>query len=725
MFSVTVDAAPVCERSVAGGASRRVDCAVTVPWDPDMPHDLAVQGPATWTLDYLELATHHGNTDGAHYMLVLPASSAHYVRPGWGLVLTAGTILIGAILFLPAPPPLPRGVRMVYRAVVGAVVLELAAVAISQWISDYRIVLSAGTFARLLVLPLTPRLWVAGQRAARGVRQRMPQRGAALLKRLWLSVYHPGIDVPKVTVEAGWRTRLLVALGMTAFGVALLHSQLQQMDAVPDRGDPLLSIWRLAWVYHQMTGDPRALFDANIYHPARSTLAFSDSTLLPAVINSPLLAAGLHPVVVYNVTLLASFLASAFTCYLLVEGLTGSTAAGFIGGLLFGFYPFRYEHYAHYELLMAYWMPLSLLALHRFMATTKARYALLAALFTVAQLYSSMYFAVLYLWVAAVLFAILWKLTRPDVRKIVRGAILAAVLAVAMAFPLARVYTAAQLPERSAEEVALYSAELSDYFHAHSRSAFWGDKLLPDSKPERALFPGLVILVLAAVALFPPVGPTRLAYAGALAFSVELTRGYNSFLYRLLYEILPFMRGLRAPARASVLVGLTLAVLAGFAVQRLLTDRSRTWATVLFTTLTMLIGVELYPRLTFEQVWHEPPGIYQNLQGRHDVVLAEFPLGLVLAEASETLRKCIFPSGIGTRSSTDTVGTRHAITETFCSVHNPSRAAPLSSCCARAASHTSPSTAPSMTAGATPSWTKLARLATSGCWPPRRGKDSR
>ena len=272
------------------------------------------------------------------------------------------------------------------------------------------------------------------------------------------------------------------------------------------------------------------------------------------------------------------------------------------------------------------WMPLSLLALHRFMATGKARYAALAALFAVAQLYSSMYFAVLYLWVAAVVFAILWMLTRPESRQIVRGTILAGVLGAAMVFPLARAY-----PPRTyrsdRSEVAVYRADLSDYLHAHSRSAFWGDKL-PGAKPERALFPGLVILALAAVALFPPVGPTRIAYAGALALSVELTRGSNSLLYRGLYEMFPFMRGLRAPARASILVGLALAVLAGFAVQRLLAHRSRAWATVVVSTLTMLIGVDLYPRLAFEQVWREPPAIYQIVKGRHDVVLAEFPLGL-------------------------------------------------------------------------------------------------
>jgi hypothetical protein len=346
------------------------------------------------------------------------------------------------------------------------------------------------------------------------------------------------------------------------------------------------------------------------------------------VLNAPWLAAGVHPVNAYNVTLLGSFLASAFACYLLVEALTGSTASGFIAGLLFGFYPFRFEHYPHLELLMAYWIPLSLLALHRFVATTKARYAVLAALLAVAQLYSSMYLAVFYLFVAAVVFGVLWRLTRPDFRAIVRGAVLGGVLALALSFPLARVYTAAQLPDRAVGEVAVYSADLSDYLRAHFRSAFWAGRTLPNHKTERELFPGLVVLALAAIALLPPLGATRLAYAGALVFIVELSRGYNSFLYLGLYETLPFMRGIRSPARASLLVGLVLAVLAGFAVRRLIAHRSRVWSAVIVGALTVMIGVDLHPTLSFEHVWREPPSIYQALGGREDAVLAEFPLGL-------------------------------------------------------------------------------------------------
>src|ERR1700687_2989387 len=108
-FSIAVDGAPVCKRDVAGGGTRRVDCAVGGGGSWTIEHEVTIQGPPTaWTLEYLELATHHGNTDGAHYLVILPASSDHYVRPALGWVIATWSILTGVILLLPAAPPLSR-----------------------------------------------------------------------------------------------------------------------------------------------------------------------------------------------------------------------------------------------------------------------------------------------------------------------------------------------------------------------------------------------------------------------------------------------------------------------------------------------------------------------------------------------------------------------------------------------------------------------------------------
>jgi hypothetical protein len=63
-------------------------------------------------------------------------------------------------------------------------------------------------------------------------------------------------------------------------------------------------------------------------------------------------------------------------------------------------------------------------------------------------------------------------------------------------------------------------------------------------------------------------------------------------LYRTLFYLLPGFDGLRVPARLAVVVGLGVAVLAGFAVTRLLRSRSRSIAWGLVSILSIMIFLE-------------------------------------------------------------------------------------------------------------------------------------
>ena len=93
-----------------------------------------MSGPSTpWTLEYLELATHHGNTSGALTLFVLPWDSTGYVRPAavWTLVLW---MALAAILALPSPRLASRYARVLHRTIAGALILLLAISQCSQWI---------------------------------------------------------------------------------------------------------------------------------------------------------------------------------------------------------------------------------------------------------------------------------------------------------------------------------------------------------------------------------------------------------------------------------------------------------------------------------------------------------------------------------------------------------------------------------------------------------------
>jgi len=105
-----------------------------------------------------------------------------------------------------------------------------------------------------------------------------------------------------------WVTLLFAVLTAVA-----TWPQALRPGSVPPNQDSWLSLWRIAWIAHQLPRDPERLFAGNIYYPARGTLAFSDATLLQGALVSPLIWLGLP--VPYAMTLLV------LGAYLAVRGL--------------------------------------------------------------------------------------------------------------------------------------------------------------------------------------------------------------------------------------------------------------------------------------------------------------------------------------------------------------------------------------------------------------------
>jgi hypothetical protein len=439
----------------------------------------------------------------------------------------------------------------------------------------------------------------------------------------------PTADSFRVHLSRGaGRRAMYVSLGMALALAVLLHDQLRHPYSVPELGDPLFSIWRIGWVNHQIVNDPAHLFDANIFYPERLTLTLSDPIILPAFTAAPLLAVGLPPVVVYNLLLFSGFLLSGIATYLLVERLTGSPHAACIAGLMYACYAYRFEHYSHLELQMTHWIPLGLIALHLFVLTGRYGYAIALALAGVAELYSSMYYGVFFLIYAAVIGVGLLAVHRPDVRRMVVPVAACAVLAGVLAVPLIRPFVEAQPAkgERSLGEIALYSAKPSDYLRANAHSAAWRDRLMP-SVAERALFPGIMPLALGAVGFAPPFSAVRAVYGVGLLVAYDASLGFNGYVYPYLHRWLPPVRGLRAPARFSAIVGLTLAIFAGFGVLRVLRCCRRKaieWAVL--AVMVAAILADAWPVLALEPVWKTTPSIYERLPATGDVVIAELPV---------------------------------------------------------------------------------------------------
>jgi hypothetical protein len=179
--------------------------------------------------------------------------------------------------------------------------------------------------------------------------------------------------------------------------------------------------------------------------------------------------------------------------------------------------------------------------------------------------------------------------------------------------------------ERGLQEVADGSARPSDYSATHVRLATYARHTRGGNRAERELFPGTSTLALAATGLIPPLTGATIAaiVAGAVGFDWSL--GLNGLTYDDLYKLSAVYRGMRVPARFSVVIGSALALLGAFGARRIIrlgpTPRAQA---VLCGALAVLVVIDLRidPRI---RPYAAPiPSIYARVTP--EMVLAELPV---------------------------------------------------------------------------------------------------
>jgi hypothetical protein len=418
----------------------------------------------------------------------------------------------------------------------------------------------------------------------------------------------------------------------TCATVVFTWPQVIQLTSVPPHRDAWFSMWRIAWIAHQLHADPVHLFDANIYYPMPGTFAYSDGTLLQGVLATPLLWAAWPTPVVYNLLVLGSFVFAGVSAWLLIVRLTGSTAAGIGAGLVFAFVPYRFDHYMHLELLWAGWMPLVLLALHRATAAGGLRSGIGLGLLFAAQVLSCIYYGVFLATVLPVIGVILSLGLRPGhLVRVGRSLGLAALVAAPILWLYMQPYAAAasQVGDRGLGEVQVHSAGPTHYFSATPDNLAYG-WTSAFGRHEKRLFPGLAPALLVLVALWPPLDRVRVAYLAALIVAVDLSFGANGVLFGWLRDHTAPYRGLRVPARAAQVSLLMLSALAGFGFARTESwwlSRRLVGSRAVVTIALLIVALELaaVPQQLVAAPTSPAP-VYRWLASRPDGAVVEFPL---------------------------------------------------------------------------------------------------
>lgn len=362
---------------------------------------------------------------------------------------------------------------------------------------------------------------------------------------------------------------VLLFLGLTLWMTWPLAVNLRTAVAYP--GDPLIIAWILDWDFFALLNRPESLFDANVFHPAPLSLAFSDNLLGIAILFLPAYLAGAAPLTIHNLALISGFALAGYSASVLIRVLTGSMPAGIVGGIMYAFLSWRFTHLPHIHYHWTAWLALSLACLFWYARKPSWKRAALGGLLFLMNGLTNLH------WLAFGSIALaasgLILLLRREYGLTFRAwlpYVVAIVIACLALFPVLLPYSQAgklYAMRGDPQETLSFSATLEDWFVANPGARFYGSRLGKASiDPERWLFPGVLPLILASIGLIWLYRENRTTFfvIGTwilLGFLGSL--GLNGFLHRTLFEYLEVFRGIRAPVRWAMIAYTGLAVAAG------------------------------------------------------------------------------------------------------------------------------------------------------------------
>ena len=228
-------------------------------------------------------------------------------------------------------------------------------------------------------------------------------------------------------------------------------------------GDGLFTSWTIGWDIHSILHDPLNLFNANIFYPHKNTLAYSEILLPPALLGLPVYLLTGSLLFTHNTLILFSFILSAWGAYLLARHYTKNHYASFIAGLIYGFATYKFANLGHFQNLVTFWIPFSVLYLQKYLDTFKRKYLIISALFFIAQMLSrwnnGTFLAFFLVFVLAVNYRPIWE----NFKKIARDSIIPAILTIVLILPFAAPYIKINLENNfkySLEESRQSSADL-------------------------------------------------------------------------------------------------------------------------------------------------------------------------------------------------------------------------------------------------------------------------
>jgi hypothetical protein len=373
--------------------------------------------------------------------------------------------------------------------------------------------------------------------------------------------------------------------------------------AVAEPGDAYVNIWILDWDWWATLHQPLSLFHANMLHPAKYSLAFTENLYGIALLLFPFRAAGVGPIAAYNLALIAGLSLSGFGAYLLGSRLTRSFAAGLAAGI---FFAFARLHFTHLQHIWSGWLPLMLVALLDYAERPSRKRAIVFAALLLINGLTNIHYLLFGTFTIAITVVLL--VPRSAWRELAIAVTIALLLLAPFLYPYAAFAKLYNL-QRTYGESFSFSSTPVDWIASKA------------AEPERHVAPGALALIVAGAAFvlarrdWPKLALATLWIAIGFAGSL----GMNFEFHRFLFGAVPGFRAIRVPARWSVIAYIGFAILIALTTSAI--HRRFRW----IVPLAFAIALWQAP-IRWYMVRPRFPEVYRWLATTHGPI-AELPMG--------------------------------------------------------------------------------------------------
>lgn len=404
------------------------------------------------------------------------------------------------------------------------------------------------------------------------------------------------------------------------------------------RSDLRIHQWTFWWVKEALLNGQSPFYTRLLYYPEGVSLTSHNIAWFNIALWIPLQAL-IGSIAAYNVIFLAILAMNGFATYLFVRELVGSETAAFIAGLIVGFWPYTLSHYDHPNMIVVFWVPLTLLYFRRTVKRPRWRTALLAAFF-LAMIGISRW--QLLLMSAPILIAYWLYLTfsEPQGRtwRTIKYWLGIGLVAGALTIPLALPLIIDQVTSDHPEDIFMDEPDRgrTDLFAYVIRpdyyDAFWDEVLLGNpilSRPYHHIsastyyvpFLGYTALILAFIGALGKRRRTWLWLSLVLLYALFALGPELAVNGRVLPQVtLPYyyvedwlvFGVIRRPHRLNLFLSLPLALMAAWGVKYLLASRQR-WQEVAITGLFALVVLLEYNPTPFATTTLQVPAWHQQL----------------------------------------------------------------------------------------------------------------